>query len=329
MIMSANVQDQVQCLLKSIQNVLANLPTRKVLIWVRQQWESNVLTIWLGMFGPPLVLLRRLCLQSVYEGCTGWTYWSWRRIHGTRLLLMLLQLYYWPRCVWLWRLCRGEFHHQGDSSHLECFGAFSEWNHSATWRNCPAPDQVCLMNPVQNGLQIPSSLSRARRNGLTSHLGIPSHPFVSGSLHGFPNARWRCQQRMKKFPRFFSCVARATVIAVIGTFVWFSVCWWRESAEHRTSFGLPEWLLTLLVERSQEGVSFIFPSLQSHQVFILTLARLPKLASLCNLVVISPAALESLVDLVRPGFVIWNIETRISVRTQNTNNQQEVSNLML
>ena len=60
MIMSANVQDQVQSILKSIQNVLAKLPTRKVLIWVRQQLESNVLTIWLGMFGPP---------WYCYDGC--------------------------------------------------------------------------------------------------------------------------------------------------------------------------------------------------------------------------------------------------------------------
>ena len=37
----------------------------------------------------PLVLLRRLCLQKVYEGCSGWTYWSWRRVHGMLLLLLL------------------------------------------------------------------------------------------------------------------------------------------------------------------------------------------------------------------------------------------------
>ena len=195
-----------------------------------------------------------------------------------------------------------------------CVWAFLEWNHSATWRNCPAPDHVCLLNRVQGDLQIPSSLSRARRNYLTSRLGYLLI-LGSGSLHAFPNDRWRCQRRMKKFPRFFSCVARATVIAVIGTFVGFIVCWGRESAEHCTSFRLTEWLLTLLVERSEEGVSLIFPSLQSRQVFILPLARLPKLASPCNLVVISPAALESPVDLVRPGFVIWNIKTRISVRT--------------
>ena len=53
MIMSANVQDQVQSILKSIQNLLAKLPTTKVLIWVWQQCESNALTIWLGMFGAP------------------------------------------------------------------------------------------------------------------------------------------------------------------------------------------------------------------------------------------------------------------------------------
>ena len=63
-------------------------------------------------------------------------------------------------------------------------------------------------------------------------------------------------------------------------------------------------LLTLLVERSKEGVSFMFPFLQSRQIFRLSLARLPKLASICNLVVISGTALESPVYLVDPGFVI-------------------------
>ena len=249
-----------------------------------------------------------------------------------RLLLLLLQLYSWPRCVWLWRLCRGEFHRQGDSSHLECSPVVS--GHFQSEIVQPREETVPLRitcvwwTPYKVACRF---LHHCHELAVMAWLLIWGYLLilVSGSLHAFPNARWRCQRRMKKFPRFFSCVARATVIAVIGTFFWFSVCWWRESAEHRTSFGLPEWLLTLLVERSQEGVSFIFPSLQSRQVFILTLARLPKLASLCNLVVISPAALESLVDLVRPGFVIWNIKTRISVRTQNTNGQQEVSNLML
>ena len=331
MIMSTNVQDQVQSLLKSIQNVLAKLPTRKFLIWVRQQWESNVLTIWLGMFGPPCTAAKAVPAIGL------------RRLY--RLDLLVLEADTWNEAaadaapaLFLTSLClvvetlpgwipspRRQF---SFGMFASGFGAVSEWNHSATWRNCPAPDHVCLMNPVQGGLQIPSSLSRACRNGLTSHLGIPSHPCL-----WFASWFSECQVEMSATNEKVPLVLFVCCSSYCHCRHWHLLLIHRllmeESAEHRTSFGLLEWLLTLLVERSQEGVSFIFPSLQSRQVFILTLARLPKLASLCNLVVISPAALESLVDLVRPGFVIWNIKTRISVRTQNTNDQQEVSNLML
>ena len=234
------------------------------------------------------------------------------------LLLLLLWLDSWPRCVWLWRLCRGYFHRQRHSLHLECSPTVSGQFYSEIIQ--PRKETVPLRITSVSGTAYKVAcrfLHHCHKLSVIAGLLLWGYLLIlgSGSLHGFPNGRWRCQGRMKKFPPFFSCVARATVIAVIGTFVGFIVCWRRESAEHCTSFRLTEWLLTLLVERSEEGVSFIFPFLQSRQVFILPLARLPKLASLCNLVVISAAALESPVDLVRPGFVIWNIKTRNSVRT--------------
>ena len=155
---------------------------------------------------------------------------------------------------------------------------------------------------------------------------------VLGSLLGSPNGRWRCRRCWKWFWQFFSCVAQATVVPVIRGirgFFRLTVCWWWESTEHRISFGLLECLLTLLVERSKEGVSFMFPFLQSRQIFRLSLARLPKLASICNLVVISATALESPVYLVRPGFVIWNIKYRVSVRNKNNSQNQRTTKYMI
>ena len=179
MIMTANVQDQVQSLLKSIQHVLAKLPTRKVLIWVRQQWESNVLTIWLGMFGPPWYC----CDGCACDRSTkvvpagpiglGGGYMEWGCCWCCSSSILDLAVFGCGDSAGWIPSPRRQF---SFGMFASCFWAFSEWNHSATWRNCPAPDHVCLMNPVQGGLQIPSSLSRARRNGLTSHLGIPSHP---------------------------------------------------------------------------------------------------------------------------------------------------------
>ena len=331
MIMSANVQDQVQSILKSIQNVLAKVPTTKVVIWVWQQYESNALTIWLGMFRAPwyccdgcacdrstkVVLAGPIGLGGGYRGCCCCC-------SGSILDLAVFG------CG---DSAGGEVHRQCDSSHLELSPVAS--GHSQSEIRQPGEETVTFrITGVWWWTPVIKVACRFLHHchELAVMAGLLSWGYLlfllSGSLHGFPNARWRCQRRMKKLPWFFSCVARATVVAVIGAFFWLSVCWWGESAEHRTSFGLLECLLTLLVERSQEGVSFIFPFLQSREVFILSLARLAQLAFICNIVVISPAALESSVDLVRPGFVIWNIKTRVSVRTHNTNDQQQGAKLM-
>ena len=87
---------------------------------------------------------------------------------------------------------------------------------------------------------------------------------VSGSLLGSADGKWRSQW-CKLFRCSFPWVAWAALVTslFIRVFVWFMVCGCCSSAKHRSTFGLLEYLLSLLVVWLEEAVAFIFPFLQS------------------------------------------------------------------
>ena len=143
----------------------------------------------------PLVLLGWLCLRKVYEGCSAWTYWSWRRVHG--MLLLLLLLYSWPHCVCLWRLGWGKFHRQGNSSLLELSPVGSGHSQSEIIQ----PREKTVLLTITCGWWTPYKvacrlLHHCYELAVMAWLLIWGYLLilVSGSLLGSPNARWRCQR---------------------------------------------------------------------------------------------------------------------------------------